>query len=380
VHREDRYYIVVSAARSPISCVVCVLLVGALGAGRHVAGQSPEFQPLLPADEAWQVSLPDLPSAGGAMDASRVYVPLVSHELLALDRRSGARVWSVALSTALPPVVRDDTLYVAAAGALHALDASTGRERWARSTSPAAAAMLVTADLVIMPVRPGGLVAVRRTDGQPVWTQALDDRLAISLASDGETIYVAQPGGEITAVALENGQLRWRQSIDGEPGVPALAIDRVLIGTSSNLLYALDPRTGRTHWRYTLAGSVVGAVATEDRVHVAALDNLLRAFNRGNGHQRWRQALATRPLAPPRIVGEEIVVTGVDPALSTFLLATGAPAATWAAPEQSLLQGTPLIEPVEDPAAVHVVVVLRDGRVIGLRRPDPGGAPGSDGD
>jgi hypothetical protein len=60
------------------------------------------------------------------------------------------------------------------------------------------------------------------------------------------------------------------------------------------------------------------------------------------------------------------VVSGSGPALSTFHADTGAAISTWSAPAGTLLQGPPLID---DPAPfrVAIVVVFRDGQVVGLR-------------
>src|SRR5688572_10382610 len=74
-----RNYIVVLHRRNPISGVSAVLIALATTA---LSGQQPNRKPepyvapLLPAEQAWLVTLPAPPSAGGAMDAHHVYIPL----------------------------------------------------------------------------------------------------------------------------------------------------------------------------------------------------------------------------------------------------------------------------------------------------------------
>jgi outer membrane protein assembly factor BamB len=366
--RESRYYIVVSALGSPTSCVVLALLLGVLVVQSGARGQSPELLPLLPAEEVWQVILPALPAAGGAMDALRTYVPLVSGEIVALDRPTGSTLWRAAGATALPPVAEGETVYVAAADGLYALAAGTGTIRWMAPAEPAAAAPILASGVLLAPQRPGGVLAIGQADGQPLWRQPLDGTAVVAVTAAAQTIFVAGADARVTALAAADGRVIWQRVLDGAPATLTAARDRLFVGTTDHRLYALDPRSGRTRWDWSLAGAVVGAVADDHRVYVATLDTLFRSFNRGNGHQRWRQALPTRPLAPPRLLGSELVITGVDPALSTFRADTGAPLATYTTPDAVLVQGWPLLDPDAAPADVHLVVVLRDGRVVGLRR------------
>src|SRR5712691_2483951 len=86
--------------------------------------------PLLPAVQEWIATLDAAPSAGGAMDAERVYIPIQPEELVALSRASGAKLWTRAIESMWPPVVIGDALYVAASDEIHALDTATGAEKW----------------------------------------------------------------------------------------------------------------------------------------------------------------------------------------------------------------------------------------------------------
>jgi hypothetical protein len=129
-------------------------------------------------------------------------------------------------------------------------------------------------------------------------------------------------------------------------------------------------------------GDVTGVVVDEDVAYVVSLDNIVRALNRGNGNQRWKTELPTRPILPPRVFFGTVVVTGLAPAVSTFAAKDGMAVATWAPPPpaDAELQGPPLIDGFLDPFGVAMVVILRDGRVIGVRPaammfPEPAAAP-----
>ena len=66
----------------------------------------------------------------------------------------------------------------------------------------------------------------------------------------------------------------------------------MLVGSTTDALWALDPETGDQEWtwaRRIFGGDVVGAAVDDDVVYVVSLDNIVRAVNRGNGNQRWKR-------------------------------------------------------------------------------------------
>src|SRR5579862_6710155 len=81
----------------------------------------PTALPLLPIEPQWIALLDSQPSAPGVMDASRVYIPLQPEEVVALDRFTGAKLWTHDVESSWAPVLAADTLYIAASDELHAL-------------------------------------------------------------------------------------------------------------------------------------------------------------------------------------------------------------------------------------------------------------------
>src|SRR5687767_6577052 len=85
---------------------------------------------LVGTEAAWTVTLPAPPSAPGALDDRRVYIPLRSNLLVALDRETGVLAWSRAIETASPLLAADNSLYVVAGERIHALNVLDGADRW----------------------------------------------------------------------------------------------------------------------------------------------------------------------------------------------------------------------------------------------------------
>jgi outer membrane protein assembly factor BamB len=324
---------------------------------------------LLPAEQAWLTSLDAAPSAGGAMDAERVFVPLQSAQTVGIDRQSGALLWTRDIDSAWPPIVGDGVLYVATKTELHALSPANGVERWRVPIDRPLLSPLTYADgLLLTVIEQGDLLAWRSSDGQEMWRQRVsrDRPLSAPVAGEAGTVYLTFDGGEVMAVATRDGSRRWNITLPGRLSVPAFARHRVLVGNDRNDLYALDADSGSIQWKWRVGGDVIGAAAdADDRVYFASLDNLLRAVNRGNGNQRWRKVIDVRPAFPPTAINDVVVLTGVTPVLTSYSARNGAVVGTYRAPE--VLKGPPLIDAALKPFHVALVVITRDGRVIGLR-------------
>jgi outer membrane protein assembly factor BamB len=345
---------------------MALLLTPPIASGQQPTQLQPGVVPILPFEQAWIVTLPSPTSAGGAMDAERIYVPLQTDELTALDRSTGGILWVRAIGSAWPPVVHEGALYVVGSDELHGLDAATGETVWRVPLERALAAPLVyDTGWLLAVVEGGGVSAYRAADGQRLWTHSLGaEARSRAVPGDNDAIYLTLADARVVALNLPDGSTRWEQQLRGMLSEPAAAAGRVFVGSTDNFFYALDAGRGTLQWKWRSGGDVSGAAATDDLVFITSLDNIIRGLNRGNGNQRWRKATPSRPMLPPRAVGGAALVTGVDNSLTAFAARTGEQLGTYAAP--SALQGPPLIDPVLKPYQVAAAVVLRDGRVAGL--------------
>jgi outer membrane protein assembly factor BamB len=380
------------------------LLLVALTAGSVCLGAEPKKKlppiplPLLPVVQEWIATLDDVPSAGGAMDAARVYVPIQPERLVALSRTTGAKLWTRDIESMWPPVVLGDVVYVAASDEIHALDAATGAEKWRVPYETALTAPLIAAvgirpstssgraepvegrdsgsgspgDLLIATFDKGRVTAFAADDGRMVWTRDLGAPSRFSPAVDGVRAVFALDDSRAVALRLSDGRVDWEQKLEGMLNQPSCARDRVFIGSNTNLLFALDNNNGRVAWKWRTGGDVLGTTGdSKDGAYYASLDNVLRAVNRGNGNQRWIKEIPTRPLLPPQIVGdgmkyeEVVVLTGVTSEIDAFAAKNGAAAGMYVPPSD--LEGRPLIDPDLRPYQVAMVVITRDGRAIGLK-------------
>jgi outer membrane protein assembly factor BamB len=322
---------------------------------------------LLPAEQAWLTTLDAPPSAGGAMDAVRVYLPLASDQTVAVDRETGKVAWTRDIESAWPPLVSGDVILIAASDELHAVDPASGAERWRAPLEQAfATPPQMVGNLIVGTTEQGTAVALHPADGRVAWQQALGAKATHAVAGGEGQLYVALEKGRIVALAAASGALLWERTVSGALSQPSVAADRVLVGTDTNDLYALDADSGAIEWKWRVGGDVIGTGAdSEGRLYFASLDNLLRAVNRGNGNQRWRKEITTRPAQPPRVLHDIVLLTGVAPVITSYATRTGAIVGSFTAPAE--LQGPPLVDADLKAFRVALVLITRDGRVLGLR-------------
>ena len=362
--------------------------------------------PLLPVVQEWIVTLDAPPSAGGAMDAERVYIPIQTEQLVALSRASGTAVWKRDIESMWPPIVIGDTLYLAASDEIHALDSATGAEKWrapfdGRMTAPLTGVRFqvsgvrdgsgvreqVSGNVLLGIFERGLVIAFSADDGRMLWMRDLGVASHFTPAIDGMRAIFALDDGRAVALRLADGRTDWEQKLEGMLTQPSFAHDRVFVGSNNNFLYALMNDSGRLAWKWKTGGDVIGTSGdAKGGAYYASLDNVLRAVNRGNGNQRWIKEIPTRPVLPPQTLGdamkyeEIIVLTGATSEIDAFAAKNGAVIGMYTPPADSSLEGAPLIDPLLKPYQVAMVVITRDGRAIGLKPsamllPEPANVP-----
>jgi len=378
VRRESLLYVVVVATR-PRYCGVFVIaalwLTGAMfGQSEAAAAQktrkkppAPPFAALFPLEAAWALTLPSTPAAPAARDAMRVYVALTSNALVALDWERGGTLWSVPLSASAAPLPAEGTLYVATGDDLHALDAATGATRWTNHAERSLR-ILVRSESRIIGLGSGLAQAFDAASGRMEWTQLFPDAGdPVGAVIAGGALFVVFDTGRVTRLALADGHAEWTQTITGRPSPPLVVKDSIYVGSTDKRFYALDARNGKPRWTWRTGGHVTGAAAAADAkaVFYTSLDAVVRAVNPGNGHQRWKRDAGTRAPVGPIALDGSVLVTGLSPTLSAFDPLSGTPLGSLPLPGE--VYGTPLVTDVLTPRRVAMVVILRDGRVYGLR-------------
>lgn len=259
------------------------------------------------------------PVAGGGL----VYT--VHHEqdqpatLFALDAATGKQRWSYPGSSGgiTPPALSAGAVCVAAADGVTLLDAATGGKRWTAPLPAGAGGTPAFANGVICLVDAGGTpTALDAATGKVRWARA-DARntqyanRAVTIA--GGTAYV----GANLAFDLATGRQLW-SSVSG------VDAGRLPVTVAGGTLYlagggdpgeapavaALDPATGALRWNAPVAGdhiqlfgppAVLGSTA-----YVGTRSSGLLAFDAASGRRRWSLDVGKTPLSAPVAAGGKV--------------------------------------------------------------------------
>jgi outer membrane protein assembly factor BamB len=183
---------------------------------------------------------------------------------------------------------------------------------------------------------PAELVDLKTTlPVQKLWTNGVGGggeklRLALGLAHQDGTLFVAARGGKVDALDPASGRTKWstdtKLELSAGPGAgPGL----VAVGTNDGDVVALDIASGKQAWRTKVSSEVLAApLVAGDRVIVRTVDGRLRALAAADGKEMWvtEEAiprLTLRGTAPPVLSGDTVLCGFDSGKVVALALATG---------------------------------------------------------
>ena len=149
------------------------------------------------------------------------------------------------------------------------------------------------------------------------WTYEAGDSIESSAAIADGTVYVGSSKGELLAIDLETGKLKWKYST-GEGGFiaessPALAADAVFIGDLGGVLHAVNIRDGRKLWTFKADDEIRSSpVVLNDLVLIGSYDTHLYALEQKTGKLQWKLQTDGPVHATPAVSNGVIYLGGCD--------------------------------------------------------------------
>jgi outer membrane protein assembly factor BamB len=161
--------------------------------------------------------------------------------------------------------------------------------------------------VVYVGVGNGELIAIDLATGALKWKYSTKNLIGESSPTVGpEAVYVGDLAGMVHAVAPQDGKPVWTFKTGGEiKSSPILVKDLVLIGSYDGHLYALESRTGKLKWKVVTEGPVHATPAVQgDLVFIAGCDEKFRAIRILDGKQEYQIESGAYTGASPVLDGD----------------------------------------------------------------------------
>jgi len=162
----------------------------------------------------------------------------------------------------------------------------------------------------------GDLLALDLASGELRWKYTTENLIGESSpAVSADTVYIGDLGGVVHAVGAKDGKARWTFKtgseiksspviVPGSSGSPG-GSDAVLIGSYDGHLYSLDARTGKVRWKVLTKGQVHATPAVLDGLaFVAGCDAIFRAIRVSDGREAYQIESGAYTASSPVLDGE----------------------------------------------------------------------------
>ena len=183
---------------------------------------------------------------------------------------------------------------------------------WTYETGDSIESSAAIADgIVYVGVGNGDLIAVDLDSGALRWKYSTQSYIGESSPAVGSgAVYVGDLDGTLHAVSARDGKPLWTFKTDAEIKsspvlVPVPEDDLVLIGSYDTHLYALEARTGKLRWKYQTDGPVHATPAVHNGfAFIAGCDETFRAIRVSDGTQAYAIVAGAYTGASPVLDGD----------------------------------------------------------------------------
>lgn len=113
--------------------------------------------------------------------------------------------------------------------------------------------------------------------------------LGLAPRVQGDRVYLADAGGEVSALAAADGKQSWEVRLEDElTGGPGSGAGLVLLGNAEGQVIALDEADGKERWRARLSSEVLSAPVASNGVVIARTgDGQVYGLDAADGKQLW---------------------------------------------------------------------------------------------
>jgi len=160
------------------------------------------------------------------------------------------------------------------------------------------------------------------------WTYEAGDAVGSSAAIVDGAVYVGSAKGELLAIDLETGKLRWKYSTGQDNSIesssPAVGSGAVYVGDLAGTVHAVSTHDGHRLWTFKTDSEVKSsAVVAGDLVLIGSYDTHLYALDGRTGKLRWKLQTDGPVHATPAVQNGVIYLAGCDERFRAVRLTDG---------------------------------------------------------
>ena len=198
------------------------------------------------------------------------------------------------------PTLIGKHLYVHSdSGFLYKLDAVSGKEVWRAN------------------VDHGSVPRIPTNDEKTRW-----DRYGSSVVTDSKRLYLASRDKNVYAIDIKSGREIWRVAAgDIMTATPALQGDLVIFAAFDGKVQAVSARDGSPRWTYDAKLGIAGdVVVAENRVLVGSRTYDLVALDVATGKELWKTYYWFSWIESPPVVRDGVIYTGSSDATKVYAI------------------------------------------------------------
>jgi outer membrane protein assembly factor BamB len=159
-----------------------------------------------------------------------------------------------------------------------------------------------------------------------LWKYEAGEVIDSSAAIANGVVYVGVGNGELIALDLANGTLRWKYStknLIGESS-PAVGPDGVYIGDLAGMVHAVAKGDGKPLWTFKTGGEIKSSpVLVKELVLIGSYDGHLYALESRTGKLRWKTVTEGPVHATPAVQGDLVFIAGCDEKFRAIRISDG---------------------------------------------------------
>src|SRR3954462_9653621 len=162
-----------------------------------------------------------------------------------------------------------------------------------------------------------------------LWRSKTEKPVKSSPAIAGNRVYVGSDDGRLYARDFAKGTKAWDFKTEGTVESSPLALgNRIYVGSSDSYLYAVDSSNGKMLWKYQTGDKILGAANWYEengaqRILVGSYDFKLHSVDAATGKSNWVYESGNYINGSPAIANNQTIFGGCDAMLHVISLKDG---------------------------------------------------------